>query len=102
MSAQTQWSLSSEKGLPGRIQHPGKFLHKCVQADDYETLKWVLKFDEGEREVAILHDDRCMCMYTSANCSVVEIFTVFLKHGGNVFEKCLKFSLWNLESVTTV
>lgn len=41
--------LTPEKGLMGRLQNPGKVLHNCVESDDYDTLKWVLKFDIGRR-----------------------------------------------------
>ena len=51
MSAQKQRRLTPEKGLPGRLKHSGKLLHNCVQLGDYDTLKWVLKFEKGMRRV---------------------------------------------------
>ena len=54
MSASRLQRLIPEKGLPGRLQHPRKLLHNCVKTDDYDTLKWLLKFDEGKRRQLLL------------------------------------------------
>ena len=70
MSASRLRRLTPEKGLPGRLQHPCRLLHNCVEADDYDTLKWLLKFDEGKRRQLSLKHVAYSNVYTLSSMTL--------------------------------
>lgn len=76
--------LAPERGLPGRLQYPSKLLRNCVETDDYDTLKWLLKFDEGKRRQLLLK--HVAYIRTYSNVYKLFLYVYFLLNGSKFIE----------------